>query len=175
MGKWTKDSYPNTRPIITEIGAPVGPGCIWEPDEDRVIEVLEKVNGRLYKAIPIFGVNTRTLTNYLKRHPRVMKELEEVRYAFNQALMDKSENVFDAALDGHEEDMTNALKAATFIMNNLGKERGYAHPNQVLGPLQASFDTLNSSIVKMHADQKHELIADADKCLHGEQCQDQHS
>ena len=104
-----------------------------------------------------------------------MKELEEVRYAFNQALMDKSENVFDAALDGHEEDMTNALKAATFIMNNLGKERGYAHPNQVLGPLQASFDTLNSSIVKMHADQKHELIADADKCLHGEQCQDKPS
>lgn len=152
-------------------------GVRWNPDESIVIEALEKNDGKIRKTAQYLNVTHMTIYSYLNKHPAVKEVADALRNGYTNNLLDKAEDVFEFALDGKEEDLSNAIKSAIFVCNNLGRDRGYNHPNAALDGLRQSFELLNNSIEKNYYKDKKadEIIREADSCIHGEQRQDKPS
>ena len=59
-----------------------------------------------------------------------LKELlDNLRNNYKTTLLDDAEDNLAYAMQQRDKDLNNTLKASFFVLNNLGKERGYAHPS----------------------------------------------
>lgn len=121
------------------------------PNHDELKKVIREYNGKMYPISIKMGVYSTTLINYIKRDPELSNYLSEIRETYKEKLVGQAEEVFEYAMDNKEEDLNNAMKAATYVCDNLGTMYGYNKvANNSHEELKRSFDQLNSAIGAIH-------------------------
>lgn len=65
------------------------------------------------------------LLTVIRKDPDLSKELEEERLGFSDEMCDLAENALIVAVS-QTQDLGSAISSAKFILNNKGKDRGYA-------------------------------------------------
>lgn len=95
-------------------------------DED-FIEALEQSEGVVTQAAKLLRVTPPTIYNIINENPHLEKALKDVRFRYQQKMLDRSEHVLQHLVH-QEQDMGLAYKSAVYTLNNLGRPRGYSHP-----------------------------------------------
>lgn len=103
-------------------------GVPWEHDRVAIIEALKRERGRLTFACKLLKVSYPTLKKYIDQDCELTQLLSDLRNEFDEDLLDSAEDVLKLAMNKASIDLTNALKASFYALNNKGKSRGYAHP-----------------------------------------------
>ena len=86
-----------------------------------MIGTLTICHGNVTAAASRLGVNRRTISRWMNRHPHLRQLVDAER----DRILDKAEqNVFEAVERGD-------LRASWFVLRTLGKDRGYAERTEV--------------------------------------------
>ena len=88
---------------------------------EQVAEVLIASRGRRSEAGKMLGCCARTITDYIKRHPKLQELDEEIR----TARLDMCGDVVDMHVERCD------LRAAMFQLRLLGKHRGYSDLTEI--------------------------------------------
>ena len=84
--------------------------------EQRAVDVLTSSRGNVSLAARRLGISARTIHRWLAQYP----DLRELVEAQRDRIIDMAEeNIFDAVERGN-------LKASWFVLQTLGKKRGYS-------------------------------------------------
>jgi len=102
-------------------------GVPYNPDKQQIIQCLINEHGRITNAADALDVQYVTLKRYIDKHPDLVQLLDEIRQARVYKLTHAAEDTLDTAIQNKDADMTNALKASFYVLNNLGRRLGYAH------------------------------------------------
>jgi predicted transcriptional regulator len=100
-------------------------GVPFRPKKESIISALKKHGGIVTRAAIELGVARWVLSKYLSKHKEFDELKEDLRQNFRAQLCDKAETALEEILTQNE-DTTNRLRSAQYILNNLGKERGYS-------------------------------------------------
>lgn len=87
--------------------------------KEVVLSALKAANGGIYAAAEALGVHYGTIINYGKRWSEVQSVIDDTR----NVLLDKCELKLIGLMDSDNEAV--ALRAVTFFLETVGKERGY--------------------------------------------------
>ena len=129
-------------------------GTLTQIDPLHFLQIMEKNKCVITHAAKQIGISRVAIYNYIKRH-NLEDEITKLRFAYVEQLIDKAEGVIEYAMEQKEEDLTNSIKASVFLLNNLGKSRGYAHPI-VENRFNKEFDTMDTNIQRVHEESEEE-------------------
>lgn len=110
-----------------------------------IINAIKKRNGVLTAAAKDLDCSRPWLIQHVNSDPELKDILAKERNAYDEYLCDKAESVLVYALNKCETDLSNALGASKFILNNKGKNRGYsqkADPTATTDPLEGVRDSV---------------------------------
>ena len=94
----------------------------------EISDALIKHQGMVSYAAKEIGCHHGTLLRYLENNPEMAAIREEARKGYIEKRLDVCESVLDILASKVNTDPSNAYKSSVYILNNLGKKRGYAHP-----------------------------------------------
>ena len=97
-------------------------------DPTLMLTTLKKNKGRLLSAARELDIDVVTLRKHFNSTEELKEELRSARNNYIEWRLDKCEEVMDKLLENVDDDPNNAFKSSQYILNNLGRERGYAHP-----------------------------------------------
>ena len=98
-------------------------------DRDAVIAALKKHKGVYRQACKELNINRNSISKYVRADPELLALVNELRYAFEEDMLDACEDVITKLVKKVDEDPSHSLKASIYYLNNKGKKRGYAHPD----------------------------------------------
>ena len=107
-------------------------GVPWEKDNLIISAAIKKHKGRISHIAkdPTINCAINTVRTRINTTPELKAEIDDVRQHWVEDTVDKAEDVLNTLMDDIKEDRACALKAAMFSLNNLGKDRGYAAPEE---------------------------------------------
>ncbi len=103
-------------------------GIPFEASKEAVVAALKKRNGVITEAAKEFGVDRHTLAKRIHQDKDLEDLSLELRCNLVEQRLDCAEDTIAFAIEQRKNDLGNALKASFFMLNNLGKKRGYNHP-----------------------------------------------
>jgi len=98
-------------------------GRLWTPNKEAVVAALEKHHGIVTRAAKEFNVKRHTLKKKIDQDPELVELLQNLRDDLNNNFLDLAENCILAAMSKQQDDPSNAMRAAMFVLNSKGKER----------------------------------------------------
>lgn len=104
-------------------------GREFTPKKQTVLDALKATGGNVTLAAEMLKCCKQTLYQWIWDYPDIKEEIERLREVAREVQLDQSEAVVSFAESMKEKDLTNALKAAMFKLNNLGSKRKYNHPD----------------------------------------------
>ena len=120
----------------------------WEIPKELVIDSLERHGGKLSDVADDLGVSFTMLASYVDSD----KELQTLLMLLRESIVDKAESVLTNHLD------QGSLKAATFALQTLGKDRGYVRRTEAKNETKIIEErTLNVNLDALSVDQLREL------------------
>lgn len=126
------------------------PGVKFDRSKLEIVEAIKKYNGRLTRVAKEFNCKYDTIRKYTDDDPEVVELIRSLRQHYKENICDDAEDTLKDALDGRDKDMASALKSAFYVLNNLGRDRGYT-PQQIQ----------EQSIIKYTPDQIQKSIDDS--------------
>jgi hypothetical protein len=107
-------------------------GVKWEKDDFTICEAIKKHRGKLTHIAKDASINCsyQTLKDRVDSDPVLTQLVSDYRNHWVEGGLDKAEDVLMTLMDKVDEDKNAALKSAMFFLNNLGKSRGYACPEE---------------------------------------------
>lgn len=103
------------------------PGCPFPYGENDIRNAIIKTKGVMRQAAKELNCDPATLYRHFNKYPALKPILDEYRWGMKEEDLDSAEEVLRHAMTKcAESDLTNALKASFFFLNNRGKERGYS-------------------------------------------------
>lgn len=104
-------------------------GVLADITEKDLREAIIECKGVMKKVARKLQVGHACAYRYLNKYPMLKPILEEYRHGLREEDLDEAEDVLRYAMkECKESDLTNALKACMFFLNNRGKERGFSAP-----------------------------------------------
>lgn len=100
-------------------------GTPWIIEKDKIVEELKKTAGRMTHTARNLGVSYMTLQKKVKEDPEIEKLVSDLRNNYEETMLDIAEDTIAYAMGMRREDLTNANKAAFFVLNSKGASRGY--------------------------------------------------
>lgn len=122
-------------------------GVTWKASKKDIIDTLKKRNGVISRAANDLGVHRHTLTKRICEDADLQELIAVLRNDFIEQKLDDAEETVLFAMNRREEDLGNALKASFFVLNNLGRHRGYVHPRIAEKEIEESALELRREIV----------------------------
>jgi len=104
-----------------------------------IVEAILKHKGVLKRVGDEFGVTRNTIRLKVNEDPELIEILADARKDYIENLCDDAENVLEIALKKADVDTNNGLKAAFYILNNQGRDRGYTPPAQAINPVDENY------------------------------------
>lgn len=101
----------------------------WNPPKENIIAMLKKHNGLIIRAAEEFKINRHTLARKIKEDPELVELVENLKYDYQEGLLDLAEETLNYALVQKGQDINAALKSAFFTLNSRGQSRGYNNTN----------------------------------------------
>lgn len=107
----------------------------WNPPKQTIIDMLKKHNGLIIRAAQEFKIHRQTLGKKIKEDPELVELVENLKYDYQEGLLDLAEEALNYALEQKNQDINAALKSAFFTLNSRGQSRGYNNTNVGTGNL----------------------------------------
>lgn len=98
-------------------------GVPWDATKSQIIESIKKQYGRITYVAKELNCDYITVKRRVDKDPELQQILAEARSGFGETLLDMAESSLMRGLSN--EDPAAYLKAAMYVLNNKGKERGY--------------------------------------------------
>jgi hypothetical protein len=114
-------------------------GHPFKAHKHLIIESIVKHKGVLVRIAKDFGVERNTIRRKINEDPELIEELANARKDYIENLCDDAEDVLSMALKKADVDTNNGLKSAFYILNNLGRDRGYTPPAQAINPVDENY------------------------------------
>jgi len=107
-------------------------GVPWEKDYFVICDAIKKHKGRITHICkdPTINCCTTTFRTRMNLDPTLNQLLSDYRNNWVEDGLDKAEDVLMDLMDNVKEDGNAALKASMYFLNNLGKKRGFASPEE---------------------------------------------
>lgn len=102
------------------------PGVPLDITKEQIVQSIKKCKGIGKNICKDLSICYHTFLRQINKDPELVQLLKDVRHAKIEEQLDYHEEVLEYASSLKEQDLTNALKAAFFYLNNKGKERGYS-------------------------------------------------
>lgn len=103
------------------------PGVPFDPPRELIVAAIKKYKGVVSHIAIQFDVTVMTMRRYLNKDPELCALLEEARICWVDELCDVAEGTLLHTV-GQREDLSAAMRAVQFALNNHGRKRGYIHP-----------------------------------------------
>lgn len=116
----------------------------------EILSALKKNQGIMTYTARELGISYNTLKKYTDMDPELRDALKQQRQEYIEGRKDKAEKVLDYLIGNLKNNPKLAFNSAVYVLNNQGKDRGYAHP-------QASDTTIKDSFTEW---QKHQEMRD---------------
>lgn len=95
-------------------------------DKSLLTEVIKRNKGVIKNIQKDLKCCNETVHNYINADPELVDLLARERNGYVEELMDEAEDTLKYAIANREKDLTNALKATFYSLNNHGRKRGYS-------------------------------------------------
>jgi hypothetical protein len=107
-------------------------GVPWSKDRNTIIEAIKRHKGRitLIAKDPLINCHFQTIQKRINADEELKELLCHYRNDWVESTLNQAEDVLKQAMDMVIEEPGVALKSAMFFLNNQGKERGYASPEE---------------------------------------------
>jgi hypothetical protein len=105
------------------------PGVPFDVPKETIVHALNKNRGVLRYACMDLDCSYHTLYRAVQKEPELIELLKALRHGLIEDRLDESEAVLEYALHNKSNDLSSALKAAMYKLNNLGRKRGYTPPS----------------------------------------------
>ncbi len=102
-------------------------GVAFQPDHETLIQSIKNNHGKITRIAKDFSVQGPTVRKYINEHEELKEALQSARGIYIEIACDLAEDTLIFAMKKRDIDLGNALKAAFYVLNNQGKDRGYAH------------------------------------------------
>lgn len=122
-------------------------GVPWKANKTAIIDILKKRNGVVSLAAQDLGINRHTLTKKIQEDSDLQETLGQLRNDFVEQKLDSAEDTIAFAIHQRDTDLGSALKAAFFILNNLGRRRGYVHPRIAEKETEINYTEIRNQII----------------------------
>lgn len=119
--------------------------CGVKIDDADIALAIKKEFGRVIYAAKHLKCHPDTIYEHLKRSAELRAVLAECRVRYDEIRLDWSEQILDEFTQQQRRkkngsidpdfDANHAFKASIYLLNNKGKERGYAHPEAAANKL----------------------------------------
>ncbi len=93
--------------------------------KQNIIDALKECKGVVTHAANKLKITRQCIYNIIKENEDMKPLLAEMREEYEEELLDAAEDVITYALNNKENDLTNAMKAAYFALNNKGSKRNW--------------------------------------------------
>ena len=123
--------------------------------KSSLISSIKKRKGVLTHVCKDLDITHPTAHKLINADPDLKQLLAEERNSYDEYLCDKAESVLVYALNKCESDLSNALGASKFILNNKGKNRGYSLKPDV-NAQHDSEDKVLAAVREMEASSRNE-------------------
>ncbi len=101
------------------------PGVPFEPNRQKIVESIKKHKGVVTHMCKELHAQHGTLIKYINNDPELKQMLLEARHAYAEELCDYSEEGILYTVK-QREDLSSCISAAKFVLNNIGRKRGYS-------------------------------------------------
>lgn len=108
------------------------PGVPLNIPKESIATAIKNNNGRMNKIALSLDIGITTARKYISQDAELMALLHDYRQHRDENLLEGAEDTLQKAFDRNDEDMSSALKATIFVLNNKGKSRGYTPPNSTV-------------------------------------------
>ena len=104
------------------------PGVPWDKSKEEIVEALKKNKGKLTHAAKSLKCCYDTIRKYTDQDPELVQLISDLRQSHDNELLDTAEDVILHGMT-QQTDLTNALKAAFFVLNSKGTSRNWNNTN----------------------------------------------
>lgn len=107
-------------------------GVPWNKDRNTIIDAIKRHKGRITAICkdPLIDCHFQTVKKRIDADEELKELLSHYRNDWVDTTLDQAEDVLKQTMDMIIEEPGIALKSAMFFLNNQGKERGYASPEE---------------------------------------------
>lgn len=102
------------------------PGVPLDIPKSVIVETIKKRKGVMTHISKDLNISQTTAYKHFNADPELKQLLSEERNSYDEYLCDKAESVLVYALNKCETDLSSALGASKYVLNNKGKSRGYS-------------------------------------------------
>lgn len=103
------------------------PGVPFNVPKAVILESIKKRQGVIVNISKDLDVCYETCLKHIRLDQELSDELDRQRNAYKEELCDLAENTLKSALI-QTKDLPSALSSSKFVLNNLGRKRGYTPP-----------------------------------------------
>jgi hypothetical protein len=120
-------------------------GVEWTATKSDISDAIKKTNGVLYRTAQHLNIARYTLYRRIQEDEELQQLIIDIRNDYIEKKLDIAEETNLSAMEKRDKDMTNALKASFFVLNNLGKKRGYNHPRSNDTPASDNLEEIHEA------------------------------
>lgn len=106
------------------------PGVPFNCTKNQILDAIKKSGGRFLHIAALLNYDDSTVRKHINADPELVQALKDARNTRDEGLLDGAEDTLKLALEKADTDIQSALKSAFYVLNNKGKERGYASPDE---------------------------------------------
>lgn len=106
------------------------PGVPFDATKEQILSAIKESGGRFLRIAALLGYADNTVRAHIYADPELMQAIKDARKTRDEGLLDGAEDALKKALDKADLDINAALKSAFYVLNNKGKDRGYASPEE---------------------------------------------
>jgi hypothetical protein len=127
-------------------------GVPWQSDKNKIIETLRARKGRLTYVAKDLGVCYATLQKRIKADSELEELTANLRKEFSANLVSSAEDTMMFAMNKRSDELGNALKSATYILNTLGRDFGYGSTQE---QKEATLENVREAVVDLDSPNGH--------------------
>jgi len=109
------------------------PGVLLDIPKEVLVCALKKNKGVLSRVGVSLDICRDSVRKLVVKHD-LQELLDTLRCNYKNTLLDDAEDNLSFAMQQRDKDLNNALKASFFVLNNMGRERGYTPPTARVNP-----------------------------------------
>ncbi len=125
------------------------PGVPWVVTKEQLQQALKDHKGKISYVAKYFNVGYRCARRRIESDPELVQLMSDLRNEFEQTILDIAESTVAKTMTKLEEDTTNALKSAFFVLNSRGRERGWNNTLSEQVEITQKFDMLMNQIKEL--------------------------
>lgn len=103
------------------------PGVPLNIPRERIVQSIKKKKGIVTQICADLDIDYHTYQKHIRDDPELKAMLDRARHDYKETICDMAETAIMRAIN-QKDDLNVAAKYSQYVLNNMGQDRGYNHP-----------------------------------------------